>query len=74
MDFVMVLLNGEGQHSLWPSAQPVPEGWRREGPMGPREECLQYVDEHWLDLRPASLRRAMAECDARAGVPPDAPA
>ena len=39
--------------------------------MGPREECLQYVDEHWLDLRPASLRRVMAEWDSGAGVARD---
>ena len=57
----MVLVNDEGQYSLWPSSQPVPEGWTREGPLGPKEECLRYVDEHWLDMRPASLRQAMAE-------------
>ena len=61
-----VLVNDEGQYSLWPSAQPVPQGWTREGPIGPKEECLRYVDEHWLDMRPASLRRAMAEWGPRA--------
>ena len=73
-DEFQVLVNDEGQHSLWPSAQPVPDGWRREGPIGRREECLEHVDEHWLDLRPASLRRVMAECDSGPGVPRDAAA
>ncbi|MFJ9107718.1 MbtH family protein [Streptomyces sp. NPDC102283] len=54
-----VLRNDEGQHSLWPEFAPVPAGWRVvHGPDG-RAACLAYVEEHWTDLRPASLRRAM---------------
>ena len=67
-DEFQVLVNDEGQYSIWPSAQPVPEGWTREGPIGPLEECARYVDEHWLDMRPASLRRTMAEWDSCAGT------
>ena len=58
-----VLVNDEGQYCLWPSAQPVPEGWTREGPIGSKEACLKYVDEHWLDMRPVSLQRAMRNGD-----------
>ncbi|MFD6414424.1 MbtH family protein, partial [Nocardia asteroides] len=25
-----------------------------------RSECLEYVERHWTDLRPRSLREAMA--------------
>ena len=28
---------------------------------GPKADCLTYVDAVWTDMRPLSLRRAMAE-------------
>jgi MbtH protein len=50
-----VLVNAEGQHSLWPEAAAVPAGWTvAHGPAG-REACLEYVRAHWTDLRPRSL-------------------
>lgn len=52
----LVLVNAEGQHALWPVGATVPEGWHETGPEGPRETCLAWVDRHWADLRPASLR------------------
>jgi MbtH protein len=56
-----VLVNDEEQHSLWPSFAEVPAGWRTvHGPAG-RESCLAYVEEHWTDLRPRSLRERMGE-------------
>ena len=59
-DEFAVLVNGEGQHSLWPSAATVPEGWERMGPLGTKAECLAFVEEHWTDMRPTSLQHAMA--------------
>jgi MbtH protein len=55
-DLFQVLVNGEEQHSLWPAAQPAPEGWRQVGPVGSKAECLAYVDQNWVDMRPKSLR------------------
>lgn len=47
-----VLVNDLGQHSLWPDFADVPGGWNSvHGPDG-REACLDYVTEHWTDLRP----------------------
>ena len=55
-----VLVNDEGQHSLWPSFADVPEGWTVAfGPAG-RAECLEHVEQNWTDLRPASLRAALS--------------
>ena len=56
-----VLVNDEEQHSLWPTFAAVPAGWRVVfGENGAsRAECLAYVDEHWTDLRPRSLRESM---------------
>jgi MbtH protein len=55
----VVLVNMEGQYSLWPIFREVPGGW--EIVFGPtqREECLTWVEEHWTDMRPLSLIRTM---------------
>ncbi|GAB3738570.1 mycobactin NRPS accessory protein MbtH [Amycolatopsis oliviviridis] len=50
-----VLVNDEGQHSLWPAFAEVPAGWTRVHGETSRKECLAYVEEHWTDLRPKSL-------------------
>jgi len=51
-----VLVNDEEQHSLWPSFAEVPAGWRVVFGETTRDACLSYVEEHWTDLRPRSLR------------------
>jgi MbtH protein len=60
-----VLVNEEGQYSLWPTFRDVPAGWTAEGPRGARQECLDYIDAHWTDMRPKSLIAQM-ERDAQA--------
>ena len=54
-----VLVNDEGQHSLWPSFAEVPAGWTVVHPEDSRQACLDYVEEHWTDIRPQSLVDAM---------------
>lgn len=54
----LVLVNDEGQHSLWPDFARLPEGWAVALPAGPREAALAFVEEHWTDMRPAGLRAA----------------
>ncbi|WP_329520947.1 MbtH family protein [Spirillospora sp. NBC_01491] len=51
----LVLVNDEGQHSLWPAFAEVPAGWAAAFGPGPRAGCLEYVETHWTDLRPRSL-------------------
>ena len=51
----LVLVNDEGQHSLWPSFAEVPAGWRTVHGEADRQSCLDYVGRHWTDLRPKSL-------------------
>ena len=55
-----VLVNDEDQHSLWPSFAEVPAGWRVVFDESSRTECLTFVEQNWSDLRPRSLREAMA--------------
>ncbi|MEU0851856.1 AMP-binding protein [Streptomyces flaveolus] len=63
-----VVLNGEGQYSLWWTDRELPPGWRAEGTSGTRERCLARVQEVWADPLPAGLRRRTAEGVSAAGV------
>jgi MbtH protein len=56
----LVLVNDEGQHSLWPGFAAVPAGWKIAFGPGDRELCLGYVNEQWTDMRPKSLIAAMS--------------
>lgn len=60
----LVLVNDEGQYSLWPAFLDIPLGWKATGPRGERKSCLAWIDEHWTDMRPLSLVKQMEE-DAR---------
>jgi uncharacterized protein YbdZ (MbtH family) len=51
----LVLINDELQHSLWPAFRNVPDGWKAVGPRGNRKLCLEYIEQHWTDMRPRSL-------------------
>ncbi|MFC8300973.1 MbtH family protein [Micromonospora orduensis] len=53
-----VLVNGEAQYSLWPVALACPDGWTVVLDDDSRAACLAYIEEHWTDMRPASLVRA----------------
>lgn len=57
----LVLVNDEGQHSLWPSSIDVPEGWTIVLPETNRQAALDYIDENWTDMRPKSLVEAMKD-------------
>ena len=56
-----VVVNHEGQYSLWPADRENPLGWKDAGKSGRRTECLAYIREVWTDMRPLSLRKKMAE-------------
>lgn len=55
-----VLVNGEGQRSLWPAFADVPDGWTVVYGQEGREKCLAYIEEVWTDMRPKSLADEMA--------------
>jgi MbtH protein len=50
-----VLVNDEGQHSLWPTFVDVPPGWERVFGEDTRQACLDYIETNWTDMRPKSL-------------------
>lgn len=59
----LVLVNDEGQHSLWPEFAEVPAGWQTVFGPSDRESSLAYVEQHWTDMRPRSLQEAMDRAD-----------
>ncbi|HEU5354773.1 MAG TPA: MbtH family NRPS accessory protein [Actinocrinis sp.] len=56
----VVVLNDEEQYSVWLEGRRLPPGWRAEGTVGTRAECIEYIDRVWVDMRPRSLREGMA--------------
>jgi MbtH protein len=59
-----VVINDEEQYSIWPADRPIPAGWRAVGVRDTEETCLAYIEEHWTDMRPRSVRLAMQAGDA----------
>ena len=59
-----VLVNDELQYSLWPTFAVVPDGWTVVHGEASRQDCLEYVERTWVDMRPRSLVEQM-ERDAR---------
>ena len=57
----VVLVNDEGQHSLWPVLVDVPDGWRVVFGEAGRQECLDFIEGSWTDMRPKTLIEAMGE-------------
>jgi MbtH protein len=65
----LALINDEGQYSLWPDYIDVPAGWTTvHGPCG-RQACLDYINEHWTDMRPRSLIESMNAAAASKAKP-----
>ncbi len=57
----LVLINDEGQHSLWPVFADIPEGWEKIFGEAGRQDCLDFIETNWTDMRPRSLIKAMDE-------------
>lgn len=55
----LVVVNDEEQYSIWPDGREIPAGWRALNGPAAKDECLAYIETHWTDMRPLSLRRAM---------------
>lgn len=53
-----VVINIEDQYSIWPTCKDIPAGWKNVGKVGSKQECLDYIKEVWVDMRPKSLKDA----------------
>lgn len=61
-----VVVNHEEQYSIWWADRELPLGWAEVGKEGTKQECLDYIEEVWTDMRPLSLRKKMEEMEAEA--------
>ena len=59
-----VVVNDEEQYSIWLAHKPLPAGWREDGMVGTREECLDHIEIVWTDMRPLSVRRRLEAAEA----------
>jgi len=53
------VVNDEGQYSIWLVEKENAIGWKDAGKDGTKEECLAYIKEVWIDMRPISLIKEM---------------
>lgn len=44
-----VVRNAENQYSIWPADRENPLGWSDAGFQGPKQDCLHYIKETWID-------------------------
>lgn len=58
------VVNDEEQYSIWLAGRELPAGWRRVGVQGTKDECLDFIEKTWTDMRPLSLRRRLSEMQA----------
>lgn len=58
------VVNHEEQYSIWPADRENPLGWRDAGKSGTKQECLNYIEQVWTDMRPLSLRKHMEQSAA----------
>ncbi len=54
-----VVINYEEQYSIWSADRENPLGWNDAGKSSTKQECLDYIEQVWTDMRPLSLRKMM---------------
>jgi MbtH protein len=52
-----VVVNHEGQYSIWDAERVPPPGWHVVGKRGSKDECLAYINKVWTDVTPLSIRQ-----------------
>ena len=68
-----VVINHEEQYSILPDDNEIPRGWKPVSKTGTKAECLDYIKEVWVDMRPLSLRKKMEELAMNQSAPAPLP-
>ena len=63
-----VVINHEEQYSIWPADRENALGWSDVGKTGAKQDCLDYIEEVWTDMRPLGLRKKMEEDERKAAA------
>jgi MbtH protein len=58
-ELYIVVMNHQGQYSIWPKDRALPAGWKEGGKSGSKDECLGYIQDVWIDMRPLRLIQKM---------------
>ena len=54
-----VVVTHDERYSIWPADRDIPLGWHDVGKSGSKQECLDYIEVAWLDMRPPGLPKDM---------------
>ncbi len=54
-----VVVNHEEQYSFWPEDRELPKGWKAEGFVGKKDDCLTHIEAVWPGMKPVNLRKKM---------------
>jgi MbtH protein len=57
----LVVVNDQGQYSVWPVQRKLPAGWRMVGEPASQECCLDRIDHLWIDMRPVGLKHTQGD-------------
>jgi MbtH protein len=57
----IVLVNDEGQYTLWPTVIDLPAGWITVHEPAGRQVCLDYISQTWADMRLVSLLKQLSQ-------------
>lgn len=58
-DQFKVVINHEEQYSIIPADQVLMRGFREVGVMGTKENCLNYIEEVWTDMKTVDRERIL---------------
>ena len=51
----VVVVNSEGQYSIWPEGRDLPAGWFAASRAASRADCLKQIESIWETMQPRSL-------------------
>ncbi len=54
-----VVINHEEQYSIWPSDREIPQGWKSVADNKSKDDALNFIEEAWTDMTPASMREQL---------------
>lgn len=58
-DQYKVVINHEEQYSIIPADQVLMRGFREIGVKGTKENCLNYIEEVWTDMKTVDRERIL---------------
>jgi len=58
-DSFTVLVNPDREYSLIAAGSPVPSGWKPAGREGTKDQCIDFIEEVWTDMRPLDRERLL---------------